>query len=438
LKRAIKNDQDLKKRYESAKAIIKPTRAEAQQRGYEFEAIIEYLLRDFEVQLSYRVPGEQIDGSFFHWGQTFLVEAKWQRPKIEASEIYAFKGKLDGKFHTTSGVFFSMSGYSDDTTDALRFGKEINILLFDGSDIDAIIEDDVPFIDILKYKLRQAGNTGNPNVPYSLKKDAAEVSSQQPVIAGHKDNGIDIGQPGDPMFLVLTDRMAGEYISEILFKELRLERPVAFQFKQIKISAHSTQIINTTVSQVVFGALRHDFRGVILLLNDDTEGDEIKQRLEKPLRELLGSNAIPVELAVFNIDFSSLRQQAFQSVKFIRRIGGVRSLIDYLNSATIDAHFFYDDLAARKAVRTALENADWNEQSKTVTFPDDYDQRASKTIIKYDQLLAYLEELALQAAGEETPNDILKDDEQRPDYSDLVYRLLEGYTHELRSIRFIK
>lgn len=92
---------------------------------------------------------------------TFLLEAKWHKGPLPSSAIYSFKGKVDGKFHTTSGVFIAIDGYSKGAVTALRYGKSINVILFQGSDLDAIIEEGVPFGDVLKYKLRMAGDTGH-------------------------------------------------------------------------------------------------------------------------------------------------------------------------------------------------------------------------------------------------------------------------------------
>lgn len=98
----LNNDQ-IKKLYNE---LIGGSKFTAQERGYEFEKLIEAKLANekLEPRASYKPKGEQVDGSFFWEGQTFLLEAKWVNPKIPASSIYAFKGKLDGKFHTTSGI----------------------------------------------------------------------------------------------------------------------------------------------------------------------------------------------------------------------------------------------------------------------------------------------------------------------------------------------
>jgi hypothetical protein len=101
--------------------------ASLRQRGYRLEALICDLLRadDLDSRTSYRIKGEQIDGSFSLDGKIFLIEAKWHRDQLPASALYEFKGKIDGKLVGTVGIFLSMSGYSSDAIDVLGLGKSL-------------------------------------------------------------------------------------------------------------------------------------------------------------------------------------------------------------------------------------------------------------------------------------------------------------------------
>jgi hypothetical protein len=141
-------------------------------RGKAFEGVLGQMLAEEEIRhvLAYRPSGEEIDGAFWWNTHTFLLEAKWQKDPIPASEIYAFKGKVDGKFSGTRGVFISMSGYSEDCVEALVYGKDLNILLFDEDDVKAIIgdapHDGVRFTTVLAEKLFAAGQTGKVYLPW--------------------------------------------------------------------------------------------------------------------------------------------------------------------------------------------------------------------------------------------------------------------------------
>lgn len=131
------------------------------QRGRDLEDIISALFNHewFESRIRFRPSGEELDGSFFALQRHFLTELKWHSKTIEASVLYAFKGKVDGKLIGTIGIFISMSGYSKDAVNALVKGKELNIILFDKDDIDYAFDNS--FLDLLKIKLRAAADEGN-------------------------------------------------------------------------------------------------------------------------------------------------------------------------------------------------------------------------------------------------------------------------------------
>ncbi len=115
--------------------------------------------------VSVYVPrGEEIDGSFLLGARTFLLEAKWHSDDLPASQVYAFKGKVDGKLVGTIGVFISISGYSSDAVDALSLGKALNVILFDGNDFEAALFDG--FQKVLLAKLRYAAEEGAVYFPY--------------------------------------------------------------------------------------------------------------------------------------------------------------------------------------------------------------------------------------------------------------------------------
>lgn len=156
-----------------------------QQRGHNFETLFNAFLdhEKMEPRLRYRPDGEELDGSFFAFEQHFLLELKWHEKPIEASALYAFKGKVDGKLIGTIGIFISMSGYSKDAVDALIKGKELNIILFDNKDIDFALSNS--FANLLKAKLRAAADEGNlylRSENMQILKPAKDIPTAQTVI----------------------------------------------------------------------------------------------------------------------------------------------------------------------------------------------------------------------------------------------------------------
>lgn len=118
-----------------------------------------------EPRTSMRPDGEEIDGSFAVGDRFFLLEAKWHATPIPASALYAFKGKVDGKFTGTIGAFFSMSDYSTDAVDALLSGKELNLILLGQKDLLLIEDGKITMREAIRVKLRYASEYGQPFFP---------------------------------------------------------------------------------------------------------------------------------------------------------------------------------------------------------------------------------------------------------------------------------
>lgn len=153
------------------------------QRGYRFEKLLNGLLTadGLDPRTSYKLSGEQVDGSFFFDGTVFLLEAKWHSDEIAASALYEFKGKVDGKLLGTLGVFVSMSGYSKDAVDALTLGKTLNTILFDRMDIDAVVLDGLGVREVLRRKLRAAAEQGLVYFPAKSTRTTRSESAPVPI-----------------------------------------------------------------------------------------------------------------------------------------------------------------------------------------------------------------------------------------------------------------
>ena len=185
--------------------LTPPTSADPKwfrSRGRSFERVLNQFLlnEEMEPHTSIRPKGEEIDGSFILDDRYFLLEAKWHKDPIPASDLYAFKGKVDGKLVGTIGVFFSMSDYSTEAVDALLKGKELNIILFGLNDLLSIENKKITMRESLKIKLRSAATYGLPfysiesylsNVITSTKlgKDQHSKRAWSIIVEGEEDVG---------------------------------------------------------------------------------------------------------------------------------------------------------------------------------------------------------------------------------------------------------
>ena len=133
-----------------------------QQRGYDLESFLNelFILFDLDPKSSFKIAGEQVDGAFTFDNNDYLLEAKWQQKPVDAGDLYKFAGVLTGKLKNTLGLFISINGFSSESTATKSEGLKAMILM-DGADLNAILEDRINLHEMLYRKRRHASQTGN-------------------------------------------------------------------------------------------------------------------------------------------------------------------------------------------------------------------------------------------------------------------------------------
>ena len=133
-----------------------------QKRGFTFEKFLNslFILFDLEPKESFRIVGEQIDGAFTFDGNDFLLEAKWQEKPIDLGELYKFGGKIEGRLKLTLGLVISINGFTQDYNESKSASLK-TMLLMDGADLMAVLENRIDLKDMLFRKRRHASDTGD-------------------------------------------------------------------------------------------------------------------------------------------------------------------------------------------------------------------------------------------------------------------------------------
>lgn len=146
---AIKND------------FLEAEKLEGQQRGYMFEKIFTALMKASGILVhdAFKIVGEQIDGAIKHDGHFYLVELKWTKSKAAHNEIASLYLKAEGKLEAR-GLFISMGGYSSEILQSLPKGKDLKILLMDGTHIAKVLFGVCTFKDILENAISNASLKG--------------------------------------------------------------------------------------------------------------------------------------------------------------------------------------------------------------------------------------------------------------------------------------
>ena len=135
---------------------------EPQQRGFAFEKFLNELFELFDLapRNSFRLVGEQIDGSFQFQADTYLVEAKWQAKPTAQDDLLIFRGKVEAKSTWARGLFIGNSGFTEEGLAAFSRGKATNIIGMSGQDLYFILNGEISLIDAISQKARRAAETG--------------------------------------------------------------------------------------------------------------------------------------------------------------------------------------------------------------------------------------------------------------------------------------
>jgi len=136
-------------------------------RGFAFERFLNEIFSAFNLapRTSFRLVGEQIDGSFHLASETYLVEAKWQGPQIGNRELQAFAGSVRTKAIWSRGLYISYSGFSEEGLTAFGQGDATRIICLDGLEIWQILQNKLDLSEVLSLKTRRAAETGRAYVP---------------------------------------------------------------------------------------------------------------------------------------------------------------------------------------------------------------------------------------------------------------------------------
>lgn len=136
-----------------------------QARGYQFERYLNRLFKDCELEPreSFRIKGEQIDGSFVLRNDIYLLEAKWTNKLTEKSDLVVFNEKVSSKSGFTRGLFISFAGYSNDAVETLCNGRKVNIVLMTVQELAVALTREMNISTVIWNKVRALAEEGNYN-----------------------------------------------------------------------------------------------------------------------------------------------------------------------------------------------------------------------------------------------------------------------------------
>ena len=148
-----------------AARLLDVSNMDPQPRGYAFEKFLKDVFDAYgmSARASFRLTGEQIDGSFVLGEQTYLLEARWRNEQVDAKTLRAFNAKVEDKASWSRGLIISQSGFTADGLHA--FGRGKRVVCMDGLDLHEVLAGRLDLAEVIALKVRRAAETGAAFVP---------------------------------------------------------------------------------------------------------------------------------------------------------------------------------------------------------------------------------------------------------------------------------
>lgn len=134
-----------------------------QARGFAFEKYLQSLFDAAGLQPrgSFKVVGEQIDGSFVLKNEVYLLEAKWISKPVDKGQLVIFNEKVSSKSGFTRGLFISFSNYSDEALATFSNGRTVNIVLMSVQELAIALSRQIEIDTLLWTKVRALAECGD-------------------------------------------------------------------------------------------------------------------------------------------------------------------------------------------------------------------------------------------------------------------------------------
>jgi hypothetical protein len=156
--------EDFKERFLQLSAHQDP-----QARGYMLEKFLNdfFAFEGLNPRGSFKLIGEQIDGSFAWAGRTYLVEARWVSKPIGGAGFSSLMYKIEGKTADTRGLFIAINGYSPESLKGLKQKGRLYFVCIDGAHLMRCLEPGGSLSQLLERICRHADETGEAYLPVS-------------------------------------------------------------------------------------------------------------------------------------------------------------------------------------------------------------------------------------------------------------------------------
>jgi hypothetical protein len=147
--------------------FLEISKLQPHQRGYAFEKFLHNLFETyrFNPRPSFKIIGEQIDGSLEFDHEIYLIEAKWQTDPVGVGDLSILQDRVRGHSAFGRGFFFTCGNFSPDGVNAFQRHGRSSIVGIDGQDLYLILSQHLPLDKVLRQKVRWLAETGDFHYP---------------------------------------------------------------------------------------------------------------------------------------------------------------------------------------------------------------------------------------------------------------------------------
>jgi hypothetical protein len=123
-----------------------------QQRGYMLERFLNEFLafEGLDPRASFKLIGEQIEGSFEWANKVHLVEARWVKNPIAGDGFSQLMYKIEEKSADTRGLFLSINSYSEKALEGLKMKGPLRFVCIDGAHLMRCLQPGGGFVRLLE------------------------------------------------------------------------------------------------------------------------------------------------------------------------------------------------------------------------------------------------------------------------------------------------
>lgn len=146
-----------------------------QRRGQLFNGFIARIIDAYGHKAkanNYGGPGE-IDVAFTINGTRYILEAKWEKKRIDEEPISKIRTRVNQRLAGTVGIVLSMSGFTKKALKNMRLGQRLEVLLLTKEHFEALLYGFLNPVDLFENILNNAHFNGEP---LTLIKNLAQAS----------------------------------------------------------------------------------------------------------------------------------------------------------------------------------------------------------------------------------------------------------------------